>query len=368
MVVTVGPHDAGFYGVLVPSLSAVVRILLFDRGLLVVTPIMVRRCGGHRRLARRGMRAEGCGDRGPAGAVMLVYNASLTISPGGGCSAAIALAHATRYLAIPFAILPLGLVLRAVPVGGCRSCSQCRFVRMVTATATQPLVGSEGTVQWLRRIRAGRFHEHPPHLRGTRPRLDLRSFRSCSSLRCGSGRGPGDAARGRHHLGLAVCNHGGRMGMGHRRRPAHHAPHGCRRDLGGGCDLRDRLHRRAHGLASIDGPARVALSCELRSRRPTRAEPECAPLPRATRRAAPAAVVLSGHDGTVGVVQEDGDDEQGRDREKDRGCGWVRTETTPRAVVRPFPPGGENEEHEAGHDPEERVATSFEPAATDCRA
>ena len=152
--VTVGQHDAGFYGVLVPSLSALTRTLLADRGLLVVTPIMIMSVVGVVLLARRGMRAEAW-TIGAAVTLMLVYNASLTISPGwvfGGDSPGPRYA----YLAIPFAILPLGLAFRAGPtiVSALLAVS---LVRMTMATATQPLVGSEGTQQWLRLIRADDF-------------------------------------------------------------------------------------------------------------------------------------------------------------------------------------------------------------------
>ena len=56
--ITVGHHDDGFYGVLTPSLSAAVRILLADRGLLTVTPIMILCTVGVVLLVRRGLRAE----------------------------------------------------------------------------------------------------------------------------------------------------------------------------------------------------------------------------------------------------------------------------------------------------------------------
>jgi hypothetical protein len=152
--VVIGHHDAGFYGVLVPSLSAVARILLADRGMLTVTPIVVLGVVGIVLLARRGMRAEAAAI-GAAGAAMLTYNASLTISPtwvfGGDTPG-----PRYAYLAIPFVILPLGLVLRRYP-SVVVALLAVSLVRMVTATATQPLVGSEGTVQWLRRIRAGDF-------------------------------------------------------------------------------------------------------------------------------------------------------------------------------------------------------------------
>jgi hypothetical protein len=150
----VGHHDKGFYGVLVPSLSALTRTLLADRGLLVVTPIMIAGIVGIVLLARRGMRAEALAI-GSIVALMLVYNASLTISPGwvfGGDSPGPRYA----YLAVPFAILPLGLAFRAAPtiVSALLAVS---LVRMTVATATQPLVGNEGTHQWLRLIRADDF-------------------------------------------------------------------------------------------------------------------------------------------------------------------------------------------------------------------
>ena len=152
--VTVGQHDTGFYGVLVPSLSALTRTLLADRGLLVLTPILAVSAVGVVLLARRGMRAEAL-TIGTSVALMLVYNASLTISPGwvfGGDSPGPRYA----YLAIPFAILPLGLVFRAAPtiVAALLAVS---LVRMTMATATQPLVGSEGSKEWIRRIRVDDF-------------------------------------------------------------------------------------------------------------------------------------------------------------------------------------------------------------------
>jgi hypothetical protein len=153
-VLRVGAHDAGFYGVLVPSLSAAVRILVADRGMLTVTPIVIVGVVGIVLLARRGMRAEALA-LGAAGVAMLVYNASLTISPtwvfGGDTPG-----PRYAYLAIPFVMLPLGLALRRYP-SVVVALLAVSLVRMALATATQPLVGAEGTVQWLRLLRLDEF-------------------------------------------------------------------------------------------------------------------------------------------------------------------------------------------------------------------
>lgn len=152
--VTVGQHNPGFYGVLTPSLSAAVRLLLADRGLLAVTPIMALGVVGLILLARRGMRAEAWAIAAIVVA-MLVYNASLTISPGwvfGGDSPG----PRYFYLAIPFAILPLGLVFREAPAVVVALVA-VSLVRMTMATSTQPLVGGEGTGRWIARLQSGDF-------------------------------------------------------------------------------------------------------------------------------------------------------------------------------------------------------------------
>jgi hypothetical protein len=161
--VTVGQHDQGFFGVLVPSLSSATRIMLGNRGLLALTPVMLAGVVGLVLLARRGFRAEAIAIGGVIG-VMLLYNASLNINPGwvfGGDSPG----PRYFYLAVPFAILPLGLVVTRAPalVAALVGIS---VARMVMATSTHPLIGHEGTGRWLSDLEHGSFADTPLTLLG----------------------------------------------------------------------------------------------------------------------------------------------------------------------------------------------------------
>ena len=319
MVIKVGAGATASTACSCRSLSAVVRILLFDRGLLSVTPDHGRRC---RRCSSfcfvPGGRAEGLCDRcdhARDAALQRVAHdlarpgSSEVTVPGRGTSTSRCRSPSCRWAGVPSSAndrrrAPGGVLRRADDDGDSNAATH----RLRRHGAVDPPHPDE------------RLHRHGLHGASAVGHgwIAITPFLLvvCAAA---AAAGPRDAARGRHHLGLAVCNHGGRMGMGHRRRPAHHAPHGCRRDLGGGCDLRDRLHRRAHGLASIDGPARVALSwrASLSAADPGGGQ-ECAPLPRAGRVAGRATCSSRRARQHGRVMEEYDDDEQRRDGEEDR--------------------------------------------------
>ena len=251
--VDVGNHDAGFYGVLSPSLSAAMRILVSDRGLLMVTPIMIVCILGVIVLARRGFRAEAVAI-GAIAAAMLVYNASLTVSPGwvyGGDSPG----PRYLYLGVPFALLPLGLVYRKTPAV-VAALATVSFAWMAVATVTQPLVGPERTQAM-----------DPPHprrhvcrdaanARRTRQRLDLDHAghpRPRARIRCCRRRSVGRAPF--TVLDNAVCDDGRGVGVRHARWSrcrSRNRDDGCA-DRPGDVDLRLPARRRRDDAAGVAG-------------------------------------------------------------------------------------------------------------------
>ena len=139
----VGANDEGFYGVGLPDPRAALSLLVSEKGLLVVAPLVVVAAVGLPLLWRAGRRPEAavCGG---VPVLFLLYNAAYYLPFGGQ-------GPGPRFLvpALPFLALPLALALRSRPlvVAGVGVVS---VSVMVLATVTDPLTGVEyGIGTWL---------------------------------------------------------------------------------------------------------------------------------------------------------------------------------------------------------------------------
>lgn len=144
----VGANDPGFYGIGLPEPRVALSILFSEKGLLVVTPIVLVALVGLPLLWRVGRRAEAVVS-GTVPLLFLAYNASYYL-PFGGQS------PGPRFMvpAVPFLALPLALALKRRPmlVGGIALVSTGV---MALATITDPLIGTEyGIATWLDDLRA----------------------------------------------------------------------------------------------------------------------------------------------------------------------------------------------------------------------
>ena len=139
----VGANDEGFYGVGLPDPRAALSLLVSEKGLLVVTPLVVAAAVGLPLQWRSGRRME-TGVCAAIPALFLLYNAAYYLPFGGQ-------GPGPRFLlpALPFLALPLAVALRARPlvVAGVGLVS---VAVMLLATVTEPLTGVEyGIATWL---------------------------------------------------------------------------------------------------------------------------------------------------------------------------------------------------------------------------
>jgi hypothetical protein len=141
----VGPNGEGFLGVTAPRFSDAVRLLVDDRGLLILSPLVLAGIIGLVALWRTGRRAESLTCLTIA-AAFLVYNAGYTpvfggIFAGGSPGPRLLLAS------LPFLMLGAGVVYRRAPlaVGALLVASTALFA---VGTVTYPRIGEEGTGPW----------------------------------------------------------------------------------------------------------------------------------------------------------------------------------------------------------------------------
>ena len=142
----VGPNGEGILGVTTPRLSDAVRLLVDDdRGLLVLSPLVLAGVIGLVLLWRAGRRAESLTCL-TVGAAMLVYNSGYTPVFGGIFGGG---SPGPRLLltSLPFLMLGTGLAFRRAPlaVAALLVASTAIFA---TATVTYPRIGEEGTGPW----------------------------------------------------------------------------------------------------------------------------------------------------------------------------------------------------------------------------
>jgi len=146
-------QQTGFFGQGLPSFRVLVEVLLSQRGLLVVTPVVAAAAAGTLLLWRRGLRSE-AGLVATLTVVELIWNSARqpTAFAIGGWS------PGPRFLIplLPFLCFALAPALRRRPatVGALALVSAGV---MVVATSAEPLLQNDDTRHWLSRIGHGNF-------------------------------------------------------------------------------------------------------------------------------------------------------------------------------------------------------------------
>jgi hypothetical protein len=141
----VGPNGEGFLGVTTPRFSDAVRLLFDDRGLLVLSPLVLAGVAGLVLLWRAGRRAESLTCL-TIGAGFLVYNSGYTpvfggIFGGGSPGPRLLL------VSLPFVMLGAGVVYRRAPLAVIALLVASTGI-FAAATVTYPRIGEEGTGPW----------------------------------------------------------------------------------------------------------------------------------------------------------------------------------------------------------------------------
>jgi hypothetical protein len=147
----VAANSSGVLGLGAPSLRNLVRLLVADRGLLVVTPVVAVGLAGIVILWREGRRAEAA----VPGAVVvgyLGYNACYYLPFGGGVPG-------PRFLItlLPFLAMPLAAAYRKAPIATL-TIGLTSAAMMVLATLTGPVLDTGlSTHQWWLRLQEGHW-------------------------------------------------------------------------------------------------------------------------------------------------------------------------------------------------------------------
>lgn len=149
---TLGLNSDGFFGITAPRLDAGVDLLVANRGLLTLTPVIAACVAGVVLMRRGGFRTE-ANVIAAVAAVYFIYNAGYWLTFGGGTPGA-------RFLipALPFLALGLATTYRRIPAITL-ALAIPSAVFMVAAALVFPLLGEQGPGTWLEFIRDGRF-EH----------------------------------------------------------------------------------------------------------------------------------------------------------------------------------------------------------------
>ena len=142
----VGPNGEGFLGVTTPRFSDAVSLLVDDdRGLLILSPLVVAGVAGLVLLWRAGRRAESLTCL-TIGAALLVYNSGYTPVFGGIFGGG---SPGPRLLltSLPFVMLGTGVVFRRAPLAVTALLVGSTAI-FAAATVTYPRIGEEGTGPW----------------------------------------------------------------------------------------------------------------------------------------------------------------------------------------------------------------------------
>jgi hypothetical protein len=142
----VGPNGEGFLGVTTPSLSDAVSLLIGDdRGLLILSPLVLAGVVGLVLLWRMGRRAESLTCL-TVGVALLVYNSGYTPVFGGIWGGG---TPGPRLLltSLPFLMLGAGVVFRRAPLAVTALLVASTAI-FAAATVTYPRIGEEGTGPW----------------------------------------------------------------------------------------------------------------------------------------------------------------------------------------------------------------------------
>lgn len=149
----IGANNAGLFGITRPSAHAFLQLLFEPRGLVTLTPLCVLGAAGIVLLYRRA-RLEAL-LAGSIVTAVLLYNSGIT-SPFGGPFGGDS--PGPRYLVVllPFLVFPIGAAARELP-GVTATLVAASAGAMLLATATQPMVGTGETHEWLHRLGHGEF-------------------------------------------------------------------------------------------------------------------------------------------------------------------------------------------------------------------
>ena len=142
----VGPNGEGFLGVTTPRFSDAVSLLIGDdRGLLILSPLVLAGVVGLVLLWRMGRRAESLTCL-TVGAALLVYNSGYTPVFGGIWGGG---TPGPRLLltSLPFVMLGSGVVFRRAPLAVIALLVASTAI-FAAATVTYPRIGEEGTGPW----------------------------------------------------------------------------------------------------------------------------------------------------------------------------------------------------------------------------
>jgi hypothetical protein len=147
-----GLNDSGFFGIGMPSMHSLGLLLFAPRGLLVASPVLALGVAGTLLLYRRGRRAEAL-TIGAVAIAFLLYNSGYYLPFGGG-------SPGPRFLIpmLPFLAVPLALAFRRFPAITLALAVPSTML-MVVATATHPLIGSDGSGDWANMLDVASF-EH----------------------------------------------------------------------------------------------------------------------------------------------------------------------------------------------------------------
>jgi hypothetical protein len=148
-----GWQNTGFFGQSAPSFHIFVSLLLSQRGLLVLTPVLVLAAAGGGVLWRRGLRAE-AGLVAALVVVELVWNSArhpTEFALGGWVPG-------PRFLIplLPFLCLLLAPLVRRAPATA-GVLGAISIGAMAIATAAEPLLSNDDTHHWIARIADGNF-------------------------------------------------------------------------------------------------------------------------------------------------------------------------------------------------------------------
>jgi hypothetical protein len=149
---TLGLNSDGFFGITAPRVGAAVELLVANRGLLVLNPVIAAAVAGVVLMRRGSHRTEANVILGVA-AVYFVYNAGYWLTFGGGTPG-------PRFLvpALPFVALGLATAYRGLPAITIGLAIPSALL-MVLASLTFPLLGENGPGTWLEYLWVGRL-EH----------------------------------------------------------------------------------------------------------------------------------------------------------------------------------------------------------------
>ncbi len=147
-----GLNEGGFFGIGLPHFENAFDLLLSNKGLLIVSPVLAMSLAGLVLMRRRGNRAEAYTIAGVF-AAFLIYNSGYWLPFGGG-------SPGPRFLipALPFLAVALAPALRRWPTTTL-ALAVPSVLTMATATVTVPMIGNGDVGLWVNGLILGNF-EH----------------------------------------------------------------------------------------------------------------------------------------------------------------------------------------------------------------